>query len=176
MSAATTITPAVWIGCLACYNAGRLTGNWFQATIADEVTPHTLHGHQTSHEELWVMDHEHLPIEGECSPAEAAKLARHLDEVDEHQLPAFLAWIASGSHVLDGENLPDHGEFTDRYAGHWDSFEQYAHQLADDIGMLADAPEEIARYFNWQSWTDDLQHDYTVLDASEGGVYILRDH
>ena len=172
----TTITPAVWIGCLACYNAGRLTGNWFEATTADEIAPQTLHGHQTPHEELWVMDHEHLPIEGECSPAEAAKLARHLDEVDEHQLPAFLAWIASGSHVLDGENLPDHGEFTDRYAGHWDSFEQYAHNLADETGMLADAPEEIARYFNWQSWTDDLAHDYTVIDASEGGVYIFRDH
>lgn len=176
MSAATTITPAVWIGCLACVAAGRLTGNWFQATIADEVTPHTLHGRQTSHEELWVMDHEHLPIEGECSPHEAAKLARHLDEVDEHQLPAFLAWIASGSHVLDGENLPDHGEFTDRYAGHWDSFEQYAQHLADETGMLSNVPEHIARYFNWSSWTDDLQHDYTVLDASEGGVYILRDH
>ncbi|MDR8020406.1 antirestriction protein ArdA [Nesterenkonia aerolata] len=171
-----TITPAVWIGCLSCYNAGALTGAWFEATTADEIAPQTLHGHQTSHEELWVFDYEHLPIDGECSPHEAAKLARHLDEVDEYLLPVFLAWIGSGSHVLDGEDLPDHGEFIDRYCGHWDSFTQYAHQLAEDICLLADAPEHIIRYFNWSSWADDLEHDYTVLDASERGVYIFRDH
>ena len=32
----TTTEPAVWIGCLACYNAGRLTGDWYQATEADQ--------------------------------------------------------------------------------------------------------------------------------------------
>lgn len=55
----TTTDPAVWIGCLACYNAGRLTGDWYQATEADEVTPARLHGGvSTTHEELWVMDHD----------------------------------------------------------------------------------------------------------------------
>lgn len=171
-----TVTPAVWIGCLACYNAGRLTGDWFEAITADEITPETLHGHQTSHEELWCLDHEYLPIDGECSPHQAAKLARHLDEVDECLLLAFLAWIRSGSHVLDGENLPDHGEFADRYVGHWETFEQYAQNLADETGMLRDVPEEIARYFNWSSWADDLKHDYTVVSAAEGGVFIFRDH
>lgn len=176
MSVTTSTEPAVWIGCLACYNNGTLAGAWFQATTADEITPEKLHGRQTPHEELWVMDHEHLPIEGECSPHEAAKLARHLDQVDEHLLPAFLAWIGSGSYVLDGENLPDHREFTDRYCGQWDSFEQYAQNLADETGMLRDVPEHIARYFNWSSWTADLAHDYTVLDASDGGIYIFNDH
>lgn len=173
----TTTEPAVWIGCLACYNAGRLTGDWYDATEADQITPARLHGGvSTTHEELWIFDHEHLPIDGECSPQEAAKLARHLEEADEHLRQAFLAWISSGSHVLDGDNLPDHGEFTDRYCGHWDSFEDYAHNLADDTGLLQDLPEHVTRYFNWSSWTSDLEHDYTVLTAAEGGVYVFRDH
>lgn len=38
MSVTTSTEPAVWIGCLACYNNGTLTGAWFQATTADEIT------------------------------------------------------------------------------------------------------------------------------------------
>lgn len=34
----TDTTPRVWVGCLACYNAGRLVGDWHDASDADEVT------------------------------------------------------------------------------------------------------------------------------------------
>jgi antirestriction protein len=33
----TTSTPRVWIGCLASYNAGRLIGEWTDATDTDEL-------------------------------------------------------------------------------------------------------------------------------------------
>jgi glutamine synthetase len=33
----TTETPRVWIGCLASYNAGRLIGEWVDATDIDEM-------------------------------------------------------------------------------------------------------------------------------------------
>lgn len=35
---AISTTPRAWIGCLACYNEGRLVGDWFDAVTADEVT------------------------------------------------------------------------------------------------------------------------------------------
>lgn len=37
-------TPRVWIGCLACYNEGRLVGDWHDALGADEVTSEDVHG------------------------------------------------------------------------------------------------------------------------------------
>ena len=61
---------------------------------------------------------------------------------------------------------------------HWESFREYAEQLADDTGMMTDWPEEAARYFDWASWTRDLAFDFTVVDAPavEGyGVYVFRD-
>ena len=42
-SSATDTTPRVWIGCLACYNAGSLVGDWFDAATADEVTTYDVH-------------------------------------------------------------------------------------------------------------------------------------
>ena len=59
--------------------------------------------------------------------------------------------------------------------GSWDSFREYADQLADDIGLLADVPEEIARYFDWRVWTRDLAFDYSTYDDPEGGVFVFRD-
>lgn len=68
-STITTIRPSVWIGCLACYNGGRLVGDWHDAEDAGEVTPEDLHGNPTARDEMWVFDLEGFPSStGEMSP------------------------------------------------------------------------------------------------------------
>ena len=99
-----------------------------------------------------------------------------LAEVEEHLRPALRAWVESGNYVAEGTgDLPSISDFEERYQGHWDTFAEYAEQLADDIGLLADVSEEIARYFNWQAWTRDLAMDYLTYDGPEGGVFVFRD-
>ena len=176
MTIATTTgsTPRVWIGCLACYNAGRLVGDWHHANDADEVTTADVHGHASSHEELWCFDIENIPVRREMSPGEAAEWGRVFAEVDEHQRAALYAWVASGDYVFESTgDLPSTSDFEERYAGLWDSFDDYARQLADDIGLLSDVPEVIATYFDWESWTRDQRFDYSVVDA-DSGVYVFR--
>ena len=171
----TDTTPRAWIGCLACYNSGHLIGEWFDAATADEVTIYDVHGDSRadSHEELWVMDHENIPVKGEMSPADAAAWGRVYEEADE-QWPALCAWVESGSYVAEGDGEEALSDFEDAYLGHWESFEDYAQQLADDIGLLADVPEAIANYFDWDAWTRDLASDYTTHDSPEGGVFVFR--
>ncbi|KAB1661658.1 antirestriction protein ArdA [Pseudoclavibacter sp. CFCC 13796] len=41
---ATDTTPRAWTDCLAYYNRGTPTSDWFDAEIADEVVPATVHG------------------------------------------------------------------------------------------------------------------------------------
>ena len=99
-----------------------------------------------------------------------------LAEVDEHLRPALCAWVESGDYVAEGTgDLPSISDFEERYQGHWDTFAEYAENLADDIGLLADVPEEIARYFDWRSWTRDLAMDYSVHGNPEGGVFVFLD-
>ena len=174
-SSATDTTPRAWIGCLACYNAGSLVGDWFDAATADEVTTADVHGRASSHDELWCFDHENIPVKGEMSPADAAAWGRAIAEVDEHLRPALLAWVESGDYVTEGDtDLPSISDFEERYHGHWESFEDYARELADVIGLLADVPEEIARYFDWSAWTRDLAFDHSTYDDPEGGVFVFR--
>lgn len=174
-STTTTATPTVWVGCLACYNSGRLIGEWVPAIDADDVTPEDIHGRTTAHEELWVMDTDGLPISREMSPDEAAEWGAMLSEVEEWQRDALAAWVASGDYVAEGRgdlsSLPD---FEERFAGEWASFAEYAESLADDIGLMDEVPDGVAAYFDWAAWTRDLAYDYTTASAPNGGVFVFR--
>ncbi|MGO2658622.1 antirestriction protein ArdA [Mycetocola reblochoni] len=171
----TDTKPRVWIGCLACYNEGRLVGDWHDASDADEVTTADVHSRASSHEELWCFDIENIPVRREMSPHEAAEWGRVFDEVDEHQREALYAWVASGDYVAEGTgDLPSTSDFQERYCGHWEGFDDYARELADDIGLLHDVPEEIATYFDWDSWIRDLGFDYSTCGADTGGIYVFR--
>ena len=166
-------TPRAWIGCLACYNAGSLVGDWFDAESADEATladVHGAHSRADSHEELWCFDHENIPVQGELDPSEAAAWGQVYTEVGPERWPALCAWVESEGTG----DLPDISDFEESYCGHWGSFEDYAVELADNIGLLADVPEEITRYFDWDSWTRDLAFDHSTHDNPEGGVFVFR--
>ena len=176
----TDTTPRAWIVCLSCYSSGRLVGDWFDAAAADEVTLADVHegsGFDYAEcEELWVMDHENIPVQGELDHITAAAWGQCLAEVDDILRPALCAWVESGDYVAEGTgDLPSISDFEERYQGAWDSFRDYAEQLADDIGLLDGVPEEIARYFDWRAWIRDLAFDYSTYDDPEGGVFVFRD-
>ena len=176
----TDTTPRAWVGCLHCYNEGRLVGEWFDAAAADLVTLADVHegsGFDYAEcEELWVFDHENIPVRGELDPLTAAAWGRCLTEVYKHFRPALVAWVRSGDYVAEGNSeLPCIPDFIDRYCGEWESFSDYARNLAYDTGLLEGIPEEIAWYFDWRSWTRDLAFDYTTHDNPEGGVFVFRD-
>lgn len=180
MSTTTTTTePQVWIGCLACYNAGRLVGEWFPAVGADEVTLAEVHryagGARRDCEELWVMDHEHIPVRGEMDPTTAAAWGEVYQQAPDGLWEAVCAWVDSGAYVAASDgSAPSLGDFEERYAGQWDSFDDYAEHLAGELDLFDGWPEEARRYFDWTRWIGDLRSDYTVVDAA-GGVYVFRD-
>ena len=177
-SSATDTTPRAWVVCLSCYNKGRLIGEWFDAATTDQVTLADVHegsGFDYAEcEELWVFDYENIPVRGEMDPLTAAEWGRVYTEVGPEYWPPLCAWVESGDYVAEGDtDLPSVSDFEERYQGHWDTFAEYAENLADDIGLLTDVPEEIARYFDWRAWSRDLAFYYSVHDNPEGGVFVF---
>ena len=177
----TDMTPRAWIGCLHHHSSGYLVGDWFDAATADEVTLADVHegsglGYAEC-EELWCFDYENIPVRGELDPLAAAEWGRVYTEVGPEYWPALCAWVESGDYVAEGtglDALPSISDFEERYCGKWESFDDYARQVADYIGLLAGEPEEITRYFDWSAWTRDLEHDYTVVRADAIGVFVFR--
>lgn len=181
MSATVTTKPAVWIGCLGCYNAGRLIGDWHPATEAGDVDVEAVHQGSGINpvaegcEEIWCFDIEAMPVTREMDPAEAQRWGELYEEVGPDQWGALCAWVRSGSYTAEGDtDFPVLSDFEEIYCGEWDSFQSYADELAEDCGLLRDIPEDLVAYVDLTRWARDIEADYTVTDAPNGGVYVFR--
>ncbi|WP_321779722.1 antirestriction protein ArdA [Schaalia cardiffensis] len=176
-STVTIASPRVWVGCLSCYNEGRLVGEWVDAEGAGDLTSDDLHGTPTTHEELWVFDLEGFPRGiGEMSPSAAVPWGDLFEEVGEAQWPALLAWVETGCYVADSDDLPCASDFEDRFCGCWDSESDYASHLAEELGIWDEVPAHLHSYFNLDAWWGDERHDYTIADAPDGGIYVFRSY
>ncbi|MGP3686224.1 antirestriction protein ArdA [Streptomyces sp. IBSNAI002] len=176
MFTATRVQPRVWIGCLSCYNGGRLVGDWYEADTAALVTPDDLHGRPTSHEELWVFDHEGFlgAIECECSPDEAAEIAEALSELTDDESEAFAAWFPV--YAERGERSEWVAKFRDCYRGFHDSEADFAREWFEETSD----PEEVERLavwpyrdIDWERASHELFTGGFSAEDARGGVHVF---
>lgn len=190
----------VWIGCLACYNEGRLIGHWFDADEASEVTVGQVHkagGYRpfdtglrtpdaarwspegvepddlSNHEELWCFDHDEFGglLDGECSPSEATRIAELVSDLDDIEREALAAYRQHEGDSLDSDAIE---RFRDAFAGGHDSERDFAEELADDLGALNPDAGWPARYIDWDAAARDLFIDsFWSADRSGGGVFVF---
>jgi antirestriction protein len=176
MITARKVDPQVWIGCLACYNAGRLVGDWYSADTADLVTPADLHKRETSHEELWVMDHEGFcgTLDGECSPSEAAEIAEALSDLTEDEVAPFAAWVKVFGEQSDRAHWVE--KFRDDYRGFHDSEADFAREWFEETSD----PEEVARLtawpfcdIDWERASHELFTGGFLAEDAPGGIWVF---
>ena len=156
-------TPRVWIGCLACYGAGGVRGEWFDAAEAGEVTPEVIHGRATAHEELWVMDHEGFGkwLEEECPLSHAQSLAERMHSLG-YEAEPFILWCrATGADPLEA----DEDDFRDSYRGQYRSIGDYAEETARDMyGDIYDSWPQSC--IDWDRAGRELEYDgYWIEDG-----------
>ena len=177
-----------WVGSLAAYNAGRLIGAWIDldGKDAEDVAEEAREamrpmiagfmGEAQAFDEIWIFDHEGLGglVSGECNVVEAVRAAEVLAEVDDAD--AFRAYCEGlGPTNIDLDSVAE--DFREAYAGEWSSMADYAEDLAEDTGSLADVPEHFRPYIDFESYGRDLVlgGDYWTADAP-GGVYVFRSY
>lgn len=181
MMTATDNAPAVWLGCLACYSAGQLVGKWMSPTDAAEASRVEIHESTgplarmlaEAHEELWVMDSEYVPLSGEFGMSECAEIGEAFEEIGAGDWPAYLAYAATGA---SGSPIPDPEEFREAYQGEWDSREDFAQELAEDIGAIPDDAAWPNSYIDWERAARDLFMDYSDEPAPGGRIYVFRNY
>lgn len=98
------------------------------------------------------------------------------DYVEEHEVAPFEAYV---NHWYCGGDLPDLKgvleEFRDAYEGEWDSELDFVYHLVDDMGLLNNVPEEVANYFDYDSYKRDLFiDDYWSAESGNYTKYIFR--
>lgn len=180
MTTKTDETPRVWVGCLACYNAGHLVGEWVDADEAGDFVPCRRTEYGSPHEEWWCMDHEGFGawLSGECSPMEAQRIAETIAAIraDGVNPDAVAAWSGDVGPDVDEWDAPTSDAFSDAYFGEWDSFKDYAEDFADQTGAVPDDAVWPLTHIDWDSAADELEQEYHVVDNPAGGVFVFSAH
>lgn len=190
MTTTTETKRQVWVGCLACYNDGRLMGAWFDASDVGELTSDELHKANDphrhdlkdqregygQHEEIWCFDIEGFgPWDHEMSPYEAFRKDAAITKVCERTgAPAAAVLAYAGYAGVEADELADGDGFEDHYHGTWDSFTEYVEDFhrscyrEDELGPFAD-------YIAWdrmaQSWLNG--GEWRAVDTGEGTVFVF---
>lgn len=166
--------PQVWIGCLASYNAGRLIGEWCDATDLDamhecrdrvaklakeaacrEWPSAADYGSGWLSEEFFIADYDGFPRSlvsrwGEYPDwEEVAEVCAVLVE-DPEGVSAWLAFAdhALGSHYWTVENLRDWREYV--CASGVSSEEEYAQEFYESC--YGEVEGELAGHIDWESY------------------------
>ncbi|EGE3111591.1 antirestriction protein ArdA [Shigella sonnei] len=158
------VAPAVYVGTWHKYNCGSIAGRWFDLTTFDDerdffAACRALHQDEAD-PELMFQDYEGFPgnMASEChinwAWVEGFRLSR-----DEGCEEAYRLWVED-----TGET--DFDTFRDAWWGEADSEEAFAVEFASDTGLLADVPETVALYFDYEAYARDLFLDsFTFIDG-----------
>lgn len=137
--------PRIYVASLSDYNAGRLHGDWIAADqtveeLHEAVSAMLARSPEPVAEEWAIHDYEGFGNVRLSEYESLESVSRVAVGIAEHG-PAFAAW-ASTRDLLDDESLDG---FEEGYLGTWESVEQYAESLLDDVGATA----ELAKLPEW---------------------------
>jgi antirestriction protein len=180
-------TPRVWIGCLGCYNGGRLVGDWVDADEADDFAEHFTDKVKVpgmhiveAHEELWCMDHENFYglLKGECSPSTAQKLGDLFNDVerDHVDMLAVIAWATVRDEPVTEWDRPTEEAFREAFVGEYDSIKDYAYDLVRETGWggVYPIPDSLEPYLDFDSIAEELRGDHSLVKI-EDSSFLFRD-
>lgn len=166
---------ALYVGTYAKYNNGSLFGAWLKFrryADKDEFLAACYDLHKDEQDpELMFQDFENFPekMYNECAfPDGIYELIEALEDFDEDRLTAFFEFCDNESRTEFADAVSD---FESAYMGNYDSEEDYAEELADQLGYY-DAMDKAGinrAYFDEKSFARDLFIDCWMSET--GNVF-----
>lgn len=165
-------TPGVLLGCADCHAA-----KWVDGEDASEVTLEELHEGPTDHDMIWVQGWEGYGdlLATNPSPDEAAALAEFINSeiVGMYPLDAYEQFLDNYGTTHDTQQFE---RFTEAYAGEYESEQDYARDLADDLGLVDRDASWPNNFIDWKRAADELfSTDYWSAPAGGYHIYVYRE-
>ena len=163
--------PAIYVACLASYNAGTLHGRWVWADDAEEIGAAVRAMLAASPEpdaEEWAI-HDYAGFEG-----------LRIEEYESFETVAAKAtFIAErgelGAKLAEhfGGNLEDACRAFEDYAGEHESLADYAEELTTETGT--EIPANLRNYIDWASMGQDMElnGDVFTIVMAHNSVHIF---
>lgn len=179
----TSNAPAVYVGTYRKYNNGSLDGMWLDlASFYDyeEFMNVCAYLHRDEDDpELMFQDWDNVPEDWQTESdfdEDTFDKIREWANMDSDEQEAFEAFMnAFGEDDIDS--------FRERYEGQYDDMEEFARYIVEETGLLI-LPhsgyipnevraqfEQVAKYFDFERYAEDLECDYTWEDG-----YVFRNY
>jgi len=184
MTTTETVTPRVWIGCLASYNAGRLIGEWCDATegvealrecqaeVAQQAIAAAKEAGEwpvyfTEPEEFFLADNEGFGnLIGEYTPLwTVADLAEQI-ELHGEAFIAYVEQVVGTSYAEQVSWQEVAGDFEEAYVGTYESVEHYVEGYITECGWEGLDGEQVEQIVNY------IDLDAVVRTMETGGEIV----
>ena len=165
-----TSEPQIYVACLAAYNSGFLHGKWItpkadKDELLEQIEKILKSSPIPNAEEHAIHDYDEFPNLGEYPSLD--DIIKVQEAIDEHGIS-----IVNG--FLENWSVDDLEHIGDAYYGEYNDFSDFAYNLAQDtIDGLSDDNSTLARYFDYEAWERDLQHDYHEASGDNGTSIIF---
>ena len=159
----------IYVACLASYNSGVLHGEWItpksdKDELQEQINKVLKSSPIEDAEEWAIHDYNDFPNLGEYPGLDnIIKVQEAIDEHGQYIVNAF----------LDNWSVEDLDHIDEAYYGEYDSFSEFAQQLADET-ILIDCPDNVQFYFDYEKWERDLSHDYHEGEGENGSSLIFN--
>lgn len=157
---------------LGKYNEGELVGEWVELPVSQEELQKVFEriGINEEYEEYFITDYEcDLYEVGEYENLDTLnEIAERIEELDEEESKVVKALMSELGCTLD-ETIGKVNSGDYRIYYDCDDMADVAYQVVEECGYLDNVPDDVARYFDYESFGRDLsiERTYIFLDGSE---------
>lgn len=154
---------------LGKYNEGELVGEWVELPVSQEELQKVFERIGIN-EEYFITDYEcDLYEVGEYENLDTLnEIAERIEELDEEESKVVKALMSELGCTLD-ETIGKVNSGDYRIYYDCDDMADVAYQVVEECGYLDNVPDDVARYFDYESFGRDLsiERTYIFLDGSE---------
>ena len=162
--------PAVYCGTYHKYNSGSLFGQWLDLTCFASYEDFCevcrfLHRDEAD-PELMFQDFENFPDAWYSESGfdeDTFNLILEYADFDDDKKRAFDAYMENKGSGRDAEAIED---FNDKYYGEFDSEEEFAEHIVNEVDLLGNVPEVVKQYFDYKRYARELfASDFDFYDG-----------
>ena len=162
----------IYLTNLGKYNEGELIGEWVELPVSNEELQEVFKriGINEEYEEYFITDYEYDFYEvGEYENLDTLNnIAAQIEELDEEESKVVKALMSECGYTLDEAiDKVNSGDYRIYYD--CDSMTDIAYQVVEECGYLNNVPDNVARYFDYESFGRDLglEGTYIFIDDNE---------
>ena len=164
--------PRIYVGTYAKYNDGSIDGKWIDISeynTYEEFVDACRELHKDEKDpEFMVQDYENFPErwyhEAGLPTEEEFDKINEFYMMDDSRKDAYEAYLDLGIGSGDME------DFEERYQGEYQSEEDFAYNLVDDLGWDSIGKDSLDMYFDYDAFGRDLMYDFHMGDEDNKDV------